>query len=197
VEGGSTECADPGRVLREEAAPASAAVRFFLARPLGPASPAVHALVIMQRILLSVRPCAVQASRILLSVRPCAVQASRGDARAAGCRPCGALCARAGGRCCGDRGGAERGARPAASPPSSPPSRTKWTRLVHPSVLIGHLPPFPSPPRAHPPGPALGAVVWRCLFPAPFDRSALRPPRRGRRASPTRTCPTRSARRCT
>jgi len=139
VEGGSTECADPGRVLREEAAPASAAVRFFLARPLGPASPAVHALVIMQRILLSVRPCAVQASRILLSVRPCAVQASRGDARAAGCRPCGALCARAGGRCCGDRGGAERGARPAASPPSSPPSRTKWTRLVHPSVLIGHV----------------------------------------------------------
>jgi hypothetical protein len=24
-------------------------------------------------------------------------------------------------------------------PPSSPPSRTKWTRLVHPSVLIGHV----------------------------------------------------------
>jgi hypothetical protein len=38
-------------------------------------------------------------------------------------------------------------ARPACSsapprlrpPPPSPPSRTKWTRLVHPSVLIGHV----------------------------------------------------------
>jgi hypothetical protein len=27
----------------------------------------------------------------------------------------------------------------ANSPPPSPPSRTKWTRLVHPSVLIGHV----------------------------------------------------------
>jgi len=26
-----------------------------------------------------------------------------------------------------------------SSPPPSPPSRTKWTRLVHPSVLIGHV----------------------------------------------------------
>jgi hypothetical protein len=26
-----------------------------------------------------------------------------------------------------------------ARPPPSPPSRTKWTRLVHPSVLIGHV----------------------------------------------------------
>jgi hypothetical protein len=29
-------------------------------------------------------------------------------------------------------------ARPLRPPP--PPSRTKWTRLVHPSVLIGHAP---------------------------------------------------------
>jgi hypothetical protein len=33
---------------------------------------------------------------------------------------------------------------PSQPPPSSPPSRTKWTRLVHPSVLIGHVsPPLP------------------------------------------------------
>ena len=29
--------------------------------------------------------------------------------------------------------------RPKRSPPPPPPSRTKWTRLVHPSVLIGHV----------------------------------------------------------
>ena len=29
--------------------------------------------------------------------------------------------------------------RPKRSPPPPPPSRTKWTRLVHPSVLIGRL----------------------------------------------------------
>jgi len=31
-----------------------------------------------------------------------------------------------------------RGTR-ARAPPPLPPSRTKWTRLVHPSVLIGHV----------------------------------------------------------
>ena len=36
-------------------------------------------------------------------------------------------------------GGAERRRRRCACPPPSPPSRTKWTRLVHPSVLIGHV----------------------------------------------------------
>ena len=29
--------------------------------------------------------------------------------------------------------------------PPPPPSRTKWTRLVHPSVLIGHVPPLRAP----------------------------------------------------
>jgi hypothetical protein len=40
----------------------------------------------------------------------------------------------------GDAAGPSRdlGCRAPRPPPLSPPSRTKWTRLVHPSVLIGH-----------------------------------------------------------
>jgi hypothetical protein len=45
--------------------------------------------------------------------------------------------------------------RTTENPPSSPPSRTKWTRLVHPSVLIGHVYRGSSPtPRPHPHGSA-------------------------------------------
>ena len=35
---------------------------------------------------------------------------------------------------------------PPALPPPPPPSRTKWTRLASPPVLIGHVS-FPRPPR--------------------------------------------------
>jgi hypothetical protein len=38
-----------------------------------------------------------------------------------------------------DQAPAEAPRRP-QPPPPPPPSRTKWTRLVHPSVLIGHVP---------------------------------------------------------
>ena len=42
--------------------------------------------------------------------------------------------------CCSECWVESHGARipPPPPPPPSPPSRTKWTRLVHPSVLIGH-----------------------------------------------------------
>jgi hypothetical protein len=57
---------------------------------------------------------------------------------------------------CGALEGGGDQAEPRAPPPplppvqsghvsSIPPSRTKWTRLVHPSVLIGHAPPGPQP----------------------------------------------------
>ena len=55
-------------------------------------------------------------------------------AQASAARGAGAgACAEAGcvGRCTGTRGSRSR------RPP--PPSRTKWTRLVHPSVLTGHV----------------------------------------------------------
>ena len=45
-----------------------------------------------------------------------------------------------GGRRCTRRGRGLTGmARAGRGGPPSPPSRTKWTRLVHPSVLIGHV----------------------------------------------------------
>jgi len=44
-----------------------------------------------------------------------------------------------------------------APPPPSPPSRTKWTRLVHPSVLTGHV---SGADRGRLGGPCAGGADW-------------------------------------
>ena len=61
-------------------------------------------------------------------------------------RECAAIGQAAAGRASTDAGrgpGVDSAARmfvaSYAAPPPPPPSRTKWTRLVHPSVLIGHV----------------------------------------------------------
>jgi hypothetical protein len=98
-------------------------------------------------------------------------------------------------------------AHPTTPPPPSPPSRTKWTRLVHPSVLIGHVSSPPAPPRLPPPPPSppsrtkwtrlvhpsvlIGHVLWRrsrpsrqTSRPAPLTRRAgAAARRRGRSGS--------------
>ena len=91
---------------------------------------------------------------------------------------------------------------PAGAPPPPPPlpSRTKWTRLVHPSVLIGHVsslsPVLTRSWRPPPPRPALPA-------PAPPPRTRRRPPAPGRtrpppwpRAAHARRCGSRAGKPC-
>ena len=67
-----------------------------------------------------------------------------------------------------------------ASPPP-PPSRTKWTRLVHPSVLIGHVSSLPGAVQLGAAAGAerLGAAGWRCTR-RRSRRSATRSQRRTR-----------------
>ena len=70
------------------------------------------------------------------------------------------------------------------SPP--PPSRTKWTRLVHLSVLTGHVsslfprcttPPLPSPPRRPSASPRRTSASCRCrLSPFPARLPSCAPP---------------------
>jgi len=60
-------------------------------------------------------------------------------------------------------------------PPPSPPSRTKWTRLVHPSVLIGHV---LSTLRRRRMGPLLSLARSRSLALARTGRRARRRARR-------------------
>jgi len=79
-------------------------------------------------------------------IRPAVPGMLHGDPRALGARRGaagrGRGCRRGGGTP-HHHGSARRLGAGRPAPP--PPSRTKWTRLVHPSVLIGHVPPLRAP----------------------------------------------------
>jgi hypothetical protein len=87
----------------------------------------------------TIRPTAPTTVASAQSPRPTASRSPPGGAyplnRAASCAGLG-----------GARGAPHEGLHVRAARPPPPPSRTKWTRLVHPSVLTGHV--FPSQVRA-------------------------------------------------